>query len=286
MTKPVLPFVETMITQACNLSCLGCSNYSDLVHNGYLTWAEGRESIEAWLERVDIPDFGIIGGEPLMNPQVEQWITGLRELMPNSQLRFTTNGLLLHKYPDLLDLLEQVGNCVFKITVHQSSPELENYIEQVLAARSWQSVVEYGITRYKSGNNVRFQIKRPDVFYKTFKGSYETMQPHNNDPQQAFDVCTQQTCPLLYRGKLYKCSTSGLLAEVLARVNLADNPQWNQYLVPGLAVDCSAKELDAFINNFNQPHAMCAMCPTANDLESRLDHTATVTTKKYIIQQQ
>ena len=43
--KPVLPFVEIMITQACNISCTGCTNYSDLVHKGYLTWEQGQAEI-------------------------------------------------------------------------------------------------------------------------------------------------------------------------------------------------------------------------------------------------
>lgn len=286
MTKLVLPFVETMITQSCNLSCAGCSNYSDLPHSGYLTWAEGSATIEPWLERVSIPDFGIIGGEPLMNPQVEQWLIGIRKLLPNSQIRFTTNGLLLHRYPDLLELLEQIGNCVFKITVHQSSPELENYIKQVLDTHTWTTVVEHGITRYKSNNGVRFQIKRPNIFYKTFQGNYEDMRPHANSPSDAFEVCTQQSCPLLYQGRLYKCSTSALLKDVLTRVRLENNPAWQPYVIPGLDSTCSETELISFINNFNQPHSICAMCPSAADSASRLDHFNTVATKKYIIQLQ
>ena len=110
--KLVLPFVETMITQACNISCEGCTNYSDLVHNGYQTWEQGRAELEPWLERLDIPDFGIIGGEPLMNPGVRRWITGVRDLLPRSQLRFTTNALLLERNFDIVDLLAGVGNCV------------------------------------------------------------------------------------------------------------------------------------------------------------------------------
>ena len=38
MTKMVLPFIETMVTQACNLSCRGCSNYSDLAQQMFSTF--------------------------------------------------------------------------------------------------------------------------------------------------------------------------------------------------------------------------------------------------------
>ena len=131
-SKPCLPFLETMITQICNLSCEGCTNYSDLSHSGYVSWHQGRKQLESWLQRLDISDFGIMGGEPLINPKWRDWILGVRELMPQSQIRFTTNGLLLHKAPDILDLLESVGNIVFKITVHVRSRDLEGKISDIM----------------------------------------------------------------------------------------------------------------------------------------------------------
>ena len=58
--KPVLPYLEMMANQSCNLACHGCTNYSDLRHSGYVTWAQGKEQISNWITRIDIPDFGII----------------------------------------------------------------------------------------------------------------------------------------------------------------------------------------------------------------------------------
>ena len=43
--KPTLPFLETMITQVCNLSCEGCTNYSDLEHKGYVKWKDGKRDL-------------------------------------------------------------------------------------------------------------------------------------------------------------------------------------------------------------------------------------------------
>ena len=113
----VLPFVETMITQVCNLSCLGCTNYSDIKHSGYVSWNEGKKQIESWLARLHINDFGIMGGEPLINPEVREWLIGVRELLPDSQIRFTTNGELLYKNFDILELAHDIGNVVFKVTI-------------------------------------------------------------------------------------------------------------------------------------------------------------------------
>ena len=62
MSNPTLPFLETMLTQVCNLSCVGCTNYSDLKFSGYVPWDEGKEDLTNWLKKLTIPDFGLMGG--------------------------------------------------------------------------------------------------------------------------------------------------------------------------------------------------------------------------------
>ena len=281
-SKPLLPFLETMITQACNISCAGCTNYSDLVHSGYLTWEQGRAELLPWLDRVCIPDFGILGGEPLMNPDVRNWIVGLRKLLPNSQIRFTTNALLLERNFDVVDLLADIGNVVFKIAIHEQNPALEAIVQRVMDKFAWEPVIEYGVHRYRTENNFRFHVRRPDKFYKTFKGNYENMQPHHSDPVQAFDICCQQTCPLLYQGRIHKCSTSGLLQDVLQRFNYPNREQWQPYLHAGLGADCSDQELQEFLDNFGKPNVICSQCPTQKDAGSTIIHLDNVSRKKYI----
>jgi hypothetical protein len=277
MSKPTLPFLETMVTQVCNLSCEGCTNYSDQKHSGYVTWAQGRAEIEPWLDRVDIPDFGIMGGEPLINPEIESWLLGARNLMPAAQLRFTTNGLLLHKWPRLLPLLHDIGNCVFKITVHVNDLALEQAIEKIFSQYHWESVTEYGIARWRTTNNLKFQINRPGYFLKTFQGPYHSMAPFNSKPEAAFDACVQKTCPLLYQGRIYKCSTSALLQDTLDRYNRPNWAEWEPLIQSGISPDSEDHEIENFINNFGRPHAQCTQCPTAQ--QPLLNHAVTVVKK-------
>jgi organic radical activating enzyme len=273
-----LPFLETMITQACNISCLGCTNYSDLRHSGYVTWADGSRDIESWLDRIDINEFGIIGGEPLINPEWRDWIQGLRRMMPNAQLRFTTNGLLLDRALDILDLCESVGNIVFKITVHAHNDQLEEHIRFFKNSKPWTPVSEYGIDRWAGPNNVRFQINRPQKFVKSYKNDYHNMQPWHSDPAKAFDICCQKTCPLLYQGRIYKCSTSGLLKHTLERFGNPNIEQWQPYLSPGISVNDPNDVIQRFCDNFGLPDAICAQCPTKE--HGVIDHYSTVVFKK------
>jgi len=273
-----LPFIETMITQACNISCLGCTNYSDLRHSGYVSWHKGRCDIESWLARLDIDEFGIMGGEPLINPEWRQWLLGVRSLMPDAQLRFTTNGLLLPRAPDIMDICEAVGNMVLKITVHVDDGGLEHSIDQIMQCQSWQPVTEHGIRRWIGRNGVRLQINRPQQFLKTYRNHYADMAPWNSDPAEAFALCCQQTCPLLYRGRIYKCSTSALLADTLARVGTPNAEQWQPFMTQGIATADPDHVIQEFCDNFGRPNAICGQCPS--DPLASIDHKTHVIFKK------
>jgi organic radical activating enzyme len=274
--KPTIPFLETMITQVCNLSCEGCTNYSDLNHKGYVKWEDGKQDIAKWLNVVDIPDFGIMGGEPLINPEVYDWLYGIRELMPSSQLRFTTNGLLLHKHPDIMKTMLDIGNIVFKITAHTNDSRTKLGIKNIFNQYKWEVVTEFGITRWKTDNNVRFQVNYPTTFTKSFQNAYEDMMPFHSVPIKAYDICCQQTCPLLYNGKIYKCSTAGLLKDTLARFNNPNIDEWEDYIDNGVS---PTDDIVPFLNNFGKPSALCGQCPTKEDTAYILDHLSTVTAK-------
>jgi organic radical activating enzyme len=276
--KPVLPFVETMVTQACNLSCEGCTNYSDYNVNDSVQWSTAKEWISAWLNRMDIPDFGLIGGEPLLNKDITQWLIGCRELMPLTQIRFTTNGTILSQKAKILDTIFDIGNCVFKISVHQPDQfYIQEALNRVFSYTDWEPVTEFGIQRWRAENNVRFQVNFPKTFYKSFKGNYSNMLPHNSNPVDAFEVCCQKTCPLLYNGRIYKCSSIALLDKTLTDWK-QHQPEWGPYLnYKGIGVDCTDEELTTFINSFGKPEDICRMCPGVD--ESRLDHINTVTSK-------
>lgn len=271
--KPVLPFLETMATQVCNLSCDGCTNYSDLTHQGYVKWADMERDLSAWLKVIDIPDFGIMGGEPLINPEIREWLRGVRRLMPKSQIRFTTNGLLLNRHFDVLAVAHEIGNTVFKITVHTPGAEIESVIERVFAAYDWQPVTEYGIQRWRTTNDLRFQINRPTQFVKSYQGVYNDMTPYNSVPAESFGACIQQTCPLLYQGRIYKCSTQGLLRDTLAKVGNPNLSQWERYLTDGVGVN-DTDAINQFISNFGRPHAACQMCPSKRDAGAFIIHKA------------
>jgi sulfatase maturation enzyme AslB (radical SAM superfamily) len=268
-----------MITQVCNLSCLGCTNYSDLKHTGYVGWEQGSEWITRWLTRIDIADFGIMGGEPLINPECRDWLIGVRQLLPHSQIRFTTNALLLEQHWDLIDLMHDLGNVIFKITVHVSNDKIQHIINRIFDRYNWQPINEFGIDRWITGDRFRFHVKTPKTFIKTYRGTYHDMRPYNSNPVDAFANCCQQTCPLLHQGRIFKCSTSGLLHDTVARMAPSMLAHWQQYFDPGISPESDQIHIDNFLQNFGKFHQRCGQCPTTADNTSRIDHLRFVKSK-------
>jgi hypothetical protein len=62
-------------------------------------------------KNLDIACITITGGEPLLNPDLFNWIHGIIKLWPNvKQLRIKSNGTQLHKRPELYDLIKESNN--------------------------------------------------------------------------------------------------------------------------------------------------------------------------------
>jgi len=272
-----LPFVEVLITQLCNLNCFGCSNYSDMPHRIVQSWKEIKPHLEKWNTRINIAEIGIIGGEPLVTDDYKDWLVGLREMYPETRIRFTTNGVLLHKHLGAIDLMQQLGNISFKITVHKTNTNIENSIDYIINKYNWTKINEFGIDRYITDNDFRFHVKRPDTFIKTYKNNYHDMAPWHSDSAQAFDICIQQTCPLMVNDKIYKCSTAGLLEPTLERFGNPNFDQWKKYIPTPITYNSTDEKLLEFVENFGKPHKICGQCPTAADSSSYINHLTTVT---------
>jgi organic radical activating enzyme len=278
--KHIIPYAEAIVTQVCTLVCPGCSTYSDLDYKGYTCWEDARRDIEPWLERIEFEHFGIMGGEPLVNPKIKDWIIGIRELMPNTVIRFPVNGTLVHKHIDVVDLLHEMGNVIFKITVHTNDSRINEAVELVKNRYTWEKeIFEYNNTRLVTNNNFKFQVNRPETFFKTFQNEYENAAPYDSNPVEAFDQCHQKECPLLINGRIYKCSTSGLMDGVLKRFNYPNKNQWEPYLDNNkngsIGLDSTDRQIEAFVNNVRKPHATCRQCPTKDNVTA-INHQQTV----------
>lgn len=93
-----LAYLELHLTDHCNLNCRGCLHYSSIASVRYA----GLRQFDKDMRRLamlfsSIKMIRLMGGEPLLHPEVDKFICVARSAFPRTDLRVVTNGILLPK---------------------------------------------------------------------------------------------------------------------------------------------------------------------------------------------
>ena len=184
LSDPYLSYLEFHVADHCNLNCKYCTHYSPLVQKPVFADFERFSSDLRQLKK-HIPDIGIIrilGGEPLLNPELGRFIALTRELYPASIITIVTNGLLIRKMSsELIKVIKE--NMAF---IHISFyPPLQEQIAEIKSFL-YEQEIPYTITEMTT------------EFSKT-----QILTPHEDE--EFFYNCFQASCTCLQDGKLAPC---------------------------------------------------------------------------------
>lgn len=242
--------LEWHISHACNFTCESCCHYSNHKFTGNVSVDEIKDWYALWSHRLEPNTIDILGGEPLLNKNICEIVKLTREAWPTSKIDITTNGVLLHKFPELPKYLEKydVG---LKISKHGTNNEYN-----VL----WNSIVEQ-VTIWQEQYKIAVNLWQSDqVWFKAYKGFGSNIEPYeDNDPQSSWDNCiTGQDCWQIHDGKIYKCAPLAYLPMLNEKYKLSS--KWDHYLTyEPLEPTCTDLELEEFFNR--KAESYCAMCP-------------------------
>ncbi len=103
---------EVNIADHCNLNCQCCNHFSPLAEETLLDIGVYQRDLRRIRELTagDVGKIWLIGGEPLLHPQVTDFMYVARELFPNTHITLNTNGtLLLNKKADFWQALRDTG---------------------------------------------------------------------------------------------------------------------------------------------------------------------------------
>jgi organic radical activating enzyme len=95
-----LPYVEFYISHTCNLGCNGCNRFNNYTFTGHQRWNDYADDYQQWSRKLNLKHYTILGGEPMANPDMLEWILGLHKLWPQAQSKFVTNGGYTNKFND------------------------------------------------------------------------------------------------------------------------------------------------------------------------------------------
>jgi organic radical activating enzyme len=87
-----LNYAEFYITNVCNYNCSNCNRFNNYHFDGQQLWKNYADIYKEWSQKIALGTICILGGEPLLNPSVIEWIDGIATLWPNTEIQLITNG--------------------------------------------------------------------------------------------------------------------------------------------------------------------------------------------------
>ena len=180
-----LSYLEFHIADHCILNCKACEHYSGLVKKphfpNFKQFSADMRRLHEYID--DIGVIRILGGEPLLNPEINEYIKLSRALYPSTNIFVVTNGILLPQMPDEFFATlrsEQAG-------IHVSSyPPLRNKLED--------------LHNFLLSKQVNFNIGRMNEEF-----TCKQILTKHNQPREMFLNCYQAHCHNLYEGKIAAC---------------------------------------------------------------------------------
>jgi len=239
--------LELYLTKGCNLKCHYCSHFNPY-RRGIVPTETLIGSMETWSKKVRPKKFGLLGGEPLLHPDVTLIVQKARECWSTARLVLTTNGLLLpQKGQTLLDTLLETQTQVL-LSEHLTDQEgivAFDKARRMLEEAGVSTVIIPSASRWKE--------------YYLF-GDDGKPRPYNSKPEAAWTMCGPNTCFNLTENKLYRCSILANAAQGWQEGALS--PEWKvtESYSP-LTSDASADDIVRHLFLMKGPLTACSICP-------------------------
>ncbi|MFC1489243.1 radical SAM protein [Thermodesulfobacteriota bacterium] len=258
--------VDIHVINLCNLRCDGCNHLANYGYRGVFSEKDLVEWILPWKDRLFFHRISLLGGEPLLNPELKDICIAYRKLFPDNEtkLRVITNGLLIKKCPWLKELIQEYGIHI-QLSLHvlngkkKNEKLIERVMEGVKLLEKWSGETPRPAD-YKWGRPINSKEKL--TFQVFYKGKGADIKPFDHDDiVESKKHCTCKTLQL-YKHNLYKCAPIAYIGEALEKVGAEDDPDWRPYLdYTPLTPDCSDGELADFMKKQPGPDWTCRMCP-------------------------
>jgi organic radical activating enzyme len=255
------------ITNVCNLTCTGCETFNNRKFKGHFLWEDFKTEYIEWSKKLEIDFITIIGGEPFANPDLINWIAGIKTAWPDcTNINICTNGTYIKNNIDLARKILNYGLWL-DVSIHDPSyyQDIKTDIEDVLSS------FEYTIKQYNT--TIDYYIKnklavRMYTAYNFRKSSQKYIKDgitymHQSNGAQAHELCIGNLghCHFFVKGLLYKCYLTATSTEFSSQFALEERAK---HLLESYNA-CASWESDAHIEQFlkeiENPIPQCTLCP-------------------------
>jgi len=242
--KIFLTAIEFFLVDTCNLRCVNCVTNSPFMSDANLPSLESFVRSLSLLSRVvRCNELRFVGGEPLLNKEICQFMRAARKSKIFRDIRVITNGVLLHKMSEDFWRLADI----VRISIYPATSDI--FTEAKLA--SLKAIA------YK--HHTKLEIIRDTHF---MKATSDRRIEDVNIVQRTFSTCGEAhgwSCHLLYRNCLYRCSRVHTLDRHLSQIG-ADHDNFTD--MDGIVIN-DRKTLFADLMRYfksSEPLKACSFC--------------------------
>jgi organic radical activating enzyme len=230
-----LPYIEMNLTDHCNLNCEWCSHYSPMAPKKFADFGQFQRDFTRLSELCTfIGEIRLLGGEPLLNPNINKFLKFARESFPDpiyTRIRVVTNGLLLSKMPQSFWDTMKSSSIALDVTVYPGMPFEIPDIERLIRSHGIKSK----ISQTHTFNEIPIKISNKD---------------------ENFKICREHFfCPILRNGRIYLCPQA-------AMYHLCSKDLQAEQLASSIDIYTSThREIVEFMN---KPAPFCSYCNWEN----------------------
>ncbi len=226
------------LTEHCNLKCAKCDHSSPWWNPTFASLADFKRDVLALSKVVHVDEMRFAGGEPLLHPELKEFLRFAKETGFCEGTSIATNGVLLHELPGgvwkYLDLA--------MVTIYPGV-KIRADLEKLKAEAQ--------------AHGAKVACSRPAAF------SQMLLNDENHDHglvERIFRGCySSVNCHTLYDGRYFRCSRSHLMQKRLKRL---DRPMDAALSSDGLKIDDREgfeEELTRYLAA-ETPLAACSYC--------------------------
>lgn len=275
--------VEFYITNVCNLFCEQCNRFNNFNFTGWQAWQDYAADYQKLGEYINLNAIVLLGGEPLLNPTIVEWIRGLNSIF-SADIQLLTNGTRLNKVDGLYDAITShprgglVRNHV-GVSLHNPAhfDSLRETIRNFLCGPvvEWGPMIGVDRPRGQPDHGAVYSVRDKNglivnMFQYTHFVTAAVQQMsgrfvlHNSNPKIAHDNCgfVRYKSYHFIRGKMYKCGPVALFPEFdqqhTFEISSKDRELINSY--KPLTAENIETYGDEFFANIDNPIPQCKFC--------------------------
>ncbi len=193
---------EYNLTWHCNLACSDCDHASPLLDERFASVASFARDLQALAPVLHTEQLRIVGGEPLLHPELLEFLRVARASALADQVVLITNGVLLHEAPEeLFRLVDQLWVSDYPGVKRKLSLE-----------RCEQTCRDHG---------VGFLVRRDPQFQKTLLNHRVDDAAFTTAVFRTCKLANETSCHTIHEGRFYRCSVAPFMGPRLARLGIA-----------------------------------------------------------------